>query len=235
MCYITITPSRDKVLVQRIYHQESWYQPKLFRDIQRRYDGCVCIAHRLAWWRHQMETFSALLANCAGNSPVSGEFPAQRPVTRSFDVFFDLRPNKRLSKHWWGWWFETPPWSLWRQCNGTCQHLWMWRGTTRLQCLITAYFRQGHPANTWAWLHQHRRCHEALSANRQPSLCFCSKWGVSPVIGTLLTDNLLLLCLETSPPVAWIRNYIHYKAWYENYLSIPKLQRLHRWSLGMDK
>ena len=35
-----------------------------------------------------METFSALLAICAGNSPVSGEFPAQRPVTRSFDVFY---------------------------------------------------------------------------------------------------------------------------------------------------
>ena len=46
-----------------------------------------------------------------------GEFPAQWPVTRSFDVFFDLRPNKRLSKQPWGWWFETPPWSLWRQCN----------------------------------------------------------------------------------------------------------------------
>ena len=45
-----------------------------------------------------METFSALLAICAGNSPVPGEFPAQRPVTRSFDVFFDLRLNKRLSK-----------------------------------------------------------------------------------------------------------------------------------------
>ena len=38
-----------------------------------------------------METFSALLALCAGNSPVTGEFPSQRPVTRSFDVFFDLR------------------------------------------------------------------------------------------------------------------------------------------------
>ena len=44
-----------------------------------------------------MEAFSALLAICAGNSPVTGEFPAQRPVTRSFDVFFDLRLNKRLS------------------------------------------------------------------------------------------------------------------------------------------
>ena len=46
-----------------------------------------------AWWRHKMETFSALLAICAGNSPVTGEFPTQRPVTRSFDVFFDLRLN----------------------------------------------------------------------------------------------------------------------------------------------
>ena len=69
------------------------------------------------WWRHQMEIFSALLAICAGNSPVSGEFPAQRPVTRSFDIFFDLRLNKRLSKQPWGWWFETPSCPLWRQCN----------------------------------------------------------------------------------------------------------------------
>ena len=72
---------------------------------------------RASWWRHQMETFSALLALCAGNSPVPGEFPAQRPVTRSFDVFFDLRPNKRLSKHSRGWWFETLSSPLWRHRN----------------------------------------------------------------------------------------------------------------------
>ena len=63
------------------------------------------------------ETFSALLAICADNSSVTGEFPSQRPVTRSFDVFFDLRLNKQLSKQWRGWWFETPwrPW--WRHCH----------------------------------------------------------------------------------------------------------------------
>ena len=71
-----------------------------------------------AWWRHQMETFSALLAICAGNSPVPGEFPAQRPVTRSFDVFFDLRLNKRLSKQSWGWWFEALSCPVWRHRNG---------------------------------------------------------------------------------------------------------------------
>ena len=69
------------------------------------------------WWRHKMEIFSALLAICAGNSPVPGEFPTQRPVTQSFDVFFDLRLNKRLSKQPWGWWFETLSCPLWRHCN----------------------------------------------------------------------------------------------------------------------
>ena len=64
-----------------------------------------------------METFSALLAICAGNSPVPGKFPAQRAVTRSVDVFFDLRLNKRLSKQSWGWWFETLSRQLWRHCN----------------------------------------------------------------------------------------------------------------------
>ena len=79
--------------------------------------SCLSVSPVMTWWRHQMETFSALLAICAGNSPVPGEFPTQRPVTRSFDVFFDLRMNKRLSKQPWGWWFETPAWSLWRNRN----------------------------------------------------------------------------------------------------------------------
>ena len=71
---------------------------------------------RAPWWRHQMETFSALLVLCAGNSPVTGEFPTQRLVTQSFDVFFYLCLNKWLSKQLWGWWFETPWCSLWHHC-----------------------------------------------------------------------------------------------------------------------
>ena len=72
-------------------------------------------------WRHQMETFSALLAIWAGSSPVPGEFPAQRPVTRSFDVFFDLRLNKHLSKQSWAWWFETSQCPWWRHNNALPQ------------------------------------------------------------------------------------------------------------------
>ena len=75
-------------------------------------------------WRHQMETFSALLVLCEGNSPVTGEFPAQRPVTRSLDVFFDLCPNKLLSKQSWGWWLETPSRPLWRHPNVSKSSRW---------------------------------------------------------------------------------------------------------------
>ena len=75
-----------------------------------------------SWRRNQMETFSPLLALCVGNSPVTGEFPAQRPVTRSFDVYFDLRLNKRLSRQSWGWWFEILSRSLWHHCNDYFHH-----------------------------------------------------------------------------------------------------------------
>ena len=93
-----------------------------------RIDGKVqivksCLCGRMSsrseypWSRHQMEIFSSLLALCAGNSLVTGEFPAQRPVGRSIDVFFALCLNKRLSKQSWGWWSETPSRSLWLHCN----------------------------------------------------------------------------------------------------------------------
>ena len=72
---------------------------------------------KYSWWRHQMEIFYGLLALCAGNSPVTGDFSAQRPVTRSFDVFFDLRLIKRSGKQSWGWCTETSSRPLWRHCN----------------------------------------------------------------------------------------------------------------------
>ena len=59
------------------------------------YHKCLKWDFCVTWWCRQMETFSALLAICVGNSPVTGEFPSQRPVTRSFDVFFDLHLNKK--------------------------------------------------------------------------------------------------------------------------------------------
>ena len=93
-------------------HSKHWYL--IFHRYRYKYEY-----NSIPWWRHQMETFSALLALCAGNSPVPGEFPAQRPVTRSFDVFFDLRLYKRLGKQSWGWWLETLSRPLGRHRNAT--------------------------------------------------------------------------------------------------------------------
>ena len=76
-----------------------------------------CFPRCFSLWRHQIRTFSALLALCAGNSPATGEFPSQMPVTWSFDVSFGLCLNERLSKQSWGWWFETPSRSLWHHSN----------------------------------------------------------------------------------------------------------------------
>ena len=104
---------------------------------------CIGIVSGAAWWRHQIETFSALLALCAGNSPVTGEFPTQRPVTRTFDVFFDLRLNNRLSKQSWGWWFETPSCSLWRHCN----MMPYWPVSDLHQHCFWCRLYNGHPAS----------------------------------------------------------------------------------------
>ena len=73
-----------------------------------------------SWWRHQMETLFRVTDHLCGAFTGPGEFPSQRPVTGSFDVFFDLRLNKQLSKQWRGWWFETLSRPLWRHCNDKC-------------------------------------------------------------------------------------------------------------------
>ena len=85
--------------------------------------------HKLAtWWHHQMETFAALLAPCEGNPPVTGGFPSQRPVTRSFSVSLTKASDaelwcflwsapERLSKQSRRWWFVTASRSLWHHCN----------------------------------------------------------------------------------------------------------------------
>ena len=124
----------------------------------------------MQWFMNMMT--SALLAICAGNSPVPGEFHAQRPVTRSFDVFFDLRLNKRLSKQSWCWWFQMLSLPLWRHRNdikssdltGRCNaysaiyvgskqrhHTWKhWRRDKIAAILQTTF------SNTFSWVNIHQ-------------------------------------------------------------------------------
>ena len=76
-----------------------------------------------------------------------GEFPAQRPVTRRFDVFFYLCLNKRSNTQSSGWWFETPSCSLWRHCNGYNQS----RPVDRIYCILNML-------NCFNCLKDHQRC-----------------------------------------------------------------------------
>ena len=89
---------------------------------------CVYLYILPVWLRACYSTL-AMMTSSDGNifrvtGHLCGEFtghrwiPAQRPVTRSFDAFFDLRLNKCLSKQSWGWWFETPTRPSWRHCKG---------------------------------------------------------------------------------------------------------------------
>ena len=91
-------PKHRQLTGDSVSHFKIWIYEKLLVIMniseENTADGLAPLDARI-WWRHQMEIFSALLAICAETSPVPGEFPAQRPVTRSFDVFFDLRLNKR--------------------------------------------------------------------------------------------------------------------------------------------
>ena len=69
-------------------------------------------------------SISALLALCTGNLPPTGELSPRRPVTRSFDVFFDRRLNTRLSKQSRRRWFEMSSPSLWHNCNALQENYW---------------------------------------------------------------------------------------------------------------
>ena len=80
---------------------------------------------------------------------VTGHLCTQRPVTRSFDVYFDLRPNERLNKQSWGWWFETPSHPYWRHRN---ELGWLWR--TRTTSLMLMTWRRKEPGHqqSWHWM-----------------------------------------------------------------------------------
>ena len=104
------------------------------------------------WWRHPMETFTALLAFCEGNLPVTGGFPSQNPVTRILDAFFDLCLNKWLSKQLRCWWFEMQSCSFWCHCNA----LWKQLTVSYIIRLICTNQFHSYPAlYIWSWLTGH--------------------------------------------------------------------------------
>ena len=76
---------------------DSWTDVPFFPTRLVHFNVNAIAIYYTSWWSHQMQTLSALLAFCEGNSQVIGRFPSRRPVTRSVDVFFDLRLNITVS------------------------------------------------------------------------------------------------------------------------------------------
>ena len=128
---------------------------------------------------------SALLAICAGNSPVTGEFPTQGPVTRSFDVYFDLCLNKRLSKQSWGWWFETPSRPLWRHHNASCY-------PNQFLLIGNRNFR-----NKFNWYYNHSRA--IIIKENELENVFCQ------MAASWLSPHVLTQCMEYSNKHRWLR------------------------------
>ena len=142
-CRSRIADSRFKYLLTKQIHKShnTWrgnkFQWTLNFHTRKWLENIVCkvVPMRLKSMRCWFGSFPIMITSSNGNifrvtGPLCGEvtgpgeFPTQRPVTRSFDVFFDLRLNKPLFKQSWGWWFETLPRSLWRHRNVHSSPLW---------------------------------------------------------------------------------------------------------------
>ena len=154
-----------------------------------------------------METFSALLAFCAGNSPVPGELPAQGPMTRSFDVFFDLRLNKPFSKQSWGWWFETPSRPLWRHCNEGMRVSKTRSYMARLKIFVTLNTKtKVHTIALvrWTFAKLRRILHSCVKPLQRPNtrvLCSAQPLPFRPVKHSVVTSyNILYYITHTWRP-----------------------------------
>ena len=124
-----------KIAGYRTYFTLLRLRPQLCSMLFKIYSHWVNLEHSaqvlyfcgaVSYWTHWVRTHFHMMTSSNGNifrvtGHLCGEFPAQRPVTRSFDVFFDLLLNKRLRKQSWGWWFETLSLSLWRHCNASAK------------------------------------------------------------------------------------------------------------------
>ena len=174
----------------------------IFKLILRCYDGgtaplmkVICKSPK-SWHeqnRHSRhEYFMFMMTSSNGNvirvtSPlcgkftVTGEFPAQRPVTQSFDVFFDLSLIKRLGKQPWGRWFETPSRSLWRHFNAILFEYM----SSPFSCLCMLMLTSNSSGNMQK--HGYLGCFHAVSTSENIPWV----WVIGKNIGHSITGNLL--------------------------------------------
>ena len=142
----------------------------------------------------------ALLALCEGKPPVTGGFPSQRPVTRGFDVFFDLRLNKRSNKQSRRRWFEPPSRPLWRHCNATTESF-----TYIMGCIASVIWKFKHIILA--------RCHmTTLMVSRLDDTILSNSnscgptplllWGLNKM-AVIFADNLNTFCRKKKWSFYW--------------------------------
>ena len=111
-------PMALNLFITSIHNIPYVYVCKRMQPIWLKYIHCYLVYYIVHSWIAQIKFYMfSMIFQSPFWFPVTDEFPAQRPVTRSFHVFFDLRLDGRLSKQSWGWWFETPSRPLWRHSN----------------------------------------------------------------------------------------------------------------------
>ena len=144
-----------------------------------------------------MENILSVTGHCAGNSPVPDKFPAQRPVTRSFDVFFDLRLNKRLSKQSRDWWFETPSRSLWRHRNAKAKRKQLCADNNQYGPVTVIVPASGHQVRCIPWV-------QMGTLNKEIGfLCGLKFFTLNIFCGEYLQSSLHLMLQKWWKPLQW--------------------------------
>ena len=182
-----------------------------------------CPAKSISWWRHQTETFSALLALCKGNSPATGEFPSQRPVACSYDVFFDLRLNKRLNTPSRRRWFETPSRSLW--------HNVMWNYWSRCMILFMTQWHNTLFYEVWNAWNYSGKLDICFHSYRLPSYTYHLPIHVDEGVSMQqhgITPEIARIAIMWINCAYWDRQLIdiwHVQKWYPK-ISNPEMSKL---------
>ena len=95
-----------KTPIRLMWLHYSGVSPNCERHTVQVHDDVIKWNHFPHYWPFMREIHRSPM-----NSPHKGQWRG------ALMFFFYLRPNKRLSKQSWGWWFETPSCPLWSHCN----------------------------------------------------------------------------------------------------------------------
>ena len=163
--------------------------------------SCHC-SMMTSWNGNIFPVTGHLCGEFTGEFPRTDEYPTQRPVTLSFDVFFDLHLNKRLSKQSWGWWFDMQSCPLWRRRNAFTSVLFVdvissWYLWVALHYIVRRVVQK--QKQTYRWICNH------MGTNQ---ITRWTKWWQNIIPASARAISLLILLLsasDTEEAVKWYK------------------------------